>query len=72
MPDTNAAESEDEVAQEDTETSDTGSKKEGIKWMVIFYIIGGVVVGVLVFVLYKKRHAIAGVLKKFGRGGDTE
>lgn len=70
--DTNSAESEDEVAQEDTETSDTGSKKEGIKWMVIFYIIGGVVVGVLVFVLYKKRHAIAGVLKKFGRGGDTE
>lgn len=72
VPDTNSAESEDEVAQEDTETSDTGSKKEGIKWMVIFYIIGGVVVGVLVFVLYKKRHAIAGVLKKFGRGGDTE
>ena len=68
VPDTNSAESEDEVAQEDTETSDTGSKKEGIKWMVIFYIIGGVVVGVLVFVLYKKRHAIAGVLKKFGRG----
>lgn len=72
VPDTNSAESEDEVAQEDTETSDTGSKKEGIKWMVIFYIIGGVIVGVLVFVLYKKRHAIAGVLKKFGRGGDTE
>ena len=72
VPDTNSAESEDEVAQEDTETSDTGLKKEGIKWMVIFYIIGGVVVGVLVFVLYKKRHAIAGVLKKFGRGGDTE
>ena len=72
VPDTNSAESEDEVAQEDTETSDTGSKKEGIKWMVIFYIIGGVVVGVLVFVLYNKRHAIAGVLKKFGRGGDTE
>ena len=72
VPDTNSAESEDEVAQEDTETSDTGSKKEGIKWMVIFYIIGGVVVGVLVFVLYKKRHAIAGVLKKLGRGGDTE
>ena len=72
VPDTNSAESEDEVAQEDTETSDTGSKKEGIKWMVIFYIIGGVVVGVLVFVLYKRRHAIAGVLKKFGRGGDTE
>lgn len=72
VPDTNSAESEDEVAQEDTETSDTGSKKEGIKWMVIFYIIGGVVVGVLVFVLYKKCHAIAGVLKKFGRGGDTE
>lgn len=72
VPDTNSAESEDEVAQEDAETSDTGSKKEGIKWMVIFYIIGGVVVGVLVFVLYKKRHAIAGVLKKFGRGGDTE
>lgn len=72
VPDTNSAESEDEVAQEDTETSDTGSKKEGIKWMVIFYIIGGIVVGVLVFVLYKKRHAIAGVLKKFGRGGDTE
>ena len=72
VPDTNSAESEDEVAQEDTETSDTGSKKEGIKWMGIFYIIGGVVVGVLVFVLYKKRHAIAGVLKKFGRGGDTE
>ena len=72
VPDTNSAESEDEVAQEDTETSDTGSKKEGIKWMVIFYIIGGVVVVVLVFVLYKKRHAIAGVLKKFGRGGDTE
>ena len=72
VPDTNSAESEDEVAQEDTETSDTGSKKEGIKWMVIFYIIGGVVVGVLVFILYKKRHAIAGVLKKFGRGGDTE
>ncbi len=72
VPDTNSAESEDEVAQEDTETSDTGSKKEGINWMVIFYIIGGVVVGVLVFVLYKKRHAIAGVLKKFGRGGDTE
>lgn len=43
VPDTNSAESEDEVAQEDTETSDTGSKKEGIKWMVIFYIIGGVV-----------------------------
>lgn len=41
VPDTNSAESEDEVAQEDTETSDTGSKKEGIKWMVIFYIIGG-------------------------------
>ena len=42
VPDTNSAESEDEVAQEDTETSDTGSKKEGIKWMVIFYIIGGI------------------------------
>ena len=32
----------------------------------------GSCIGVLVFVLYKKRHAIAGVLKKFGRGGDTE
>ena len=76
VPDTNSAESEDEVAQEDTETSDTGSKKDGINWMVIFYIIGGVAglagVEVLAFVLYKKRHAIAGVLKKFGRGGDTE
>ena len=76
VPDTNSAESEDEVAQEDTETSDTGSKKDGINWMVIFYIIGGIAglagVEVLTFVLYKKRHAIAGVLKKFGRGGDTE
>ena len=76
VPDTNSAESEDEVAQEDTETSDTGSKKDGINWMVIFYIIGGIAglagVEVLAFVLYKKRHAIAGVLKKFGRGGDTE
>ena len=32
VPDTNSAESEDEVAQEDTETSDTGSKKVSNGW----------------------------------------